>query len=88
MKIEDWFKLAMRGLVDVNNLVQKSDLMNKKVIDTIDKIGFNMSKQWLDTHEVAANQVEKGLAYQSKLIDRQYDVRNKKIYSKSKDFFS
>ncbi|RMZ98338.1 hypothetical protein BpHYR1_047894 [Brachionus plicatilis] len=74
MKIEDWFKLAMRGLVDVNNLVHKSDLMNKKVIDTIDKIGFNMSKQWLDTHEVAANQVEKGLAYQSKLIDRQYDL--------------
>lgn len=78
--------MAKKVLTNANDLIQKSDLMNQKVIDTIDKIGLNMSKQWLETHDVASKQVEKGLAYQSKLIDRQYDV-NKIIFKLKLIFF-
>ena len=74
MKIDDWFNLAKKVLADVKDLIKKSDSMNQRVIDTIDKIGINMSGQWIETHELASKQIEKGLAYQSKLQNRQYDV--------------
>ncbi|CAF0710729.1 unnamed protein product [Brachionus calyciflorus] len=74
MKIGDWFNLSNNGLLKMQSLVENSNKMNEKVIQTIDNIGENMSKQWLDTHEVASKQVENGLAYQSKLIKTQYDL--------------
>ena len=87
MKIEDWFNLARRGLETIQDLVNKSNKMNEKVIETIDTIGENMSKQWLETHSIASKQVENALAYQSKLINTQYDVKSIKFKYKFKIFF-
>lgn len=55
-------------------LIKKANTMNQTVIETINKIGENASKQWIETHDKAGQQVENGLKVQSNMITDQYDV--------------
>ena len=70
----NWFKLAQKGYMRVTELTKKAAESNENVIKLINSVGKNISEQWLDTHNVAANQVEAGLKTQSKMINAQYDV--------------
>jgi len=74
MTTSDWFKLVQKCFMRANELTVKGDEANKNVIQLINSVGKNISEQWLNTHNVAINQVEAGLKTQSKLINTQYDV--------------
>ncbi len=74
MSSQDWFILVQKVLKRAAELTGKGNETNKNVIQLINSVGKNVSEQWLNTHNVAINQIEAGLKDQSKLINTQYDV--------------
>ena len=72
--MDNWFKLAEKGYLRATELTSKGNEANQNVIKLINSVGKNISEQWLDTHRIAADQVEDGLKIQSGMINTQYDV--------------
>lgn len=74
MSSQDWFKLVQKVFIRAAELTGKGNEANKNVIQLINSVGKTVSEQWLNTHNVAINQIEAGLKDQSKLINTQYDA--------------